>query len=267
MVDRTFISETFFKLSKYEELRERTFPSIYFNKCAKAIKYSTNIEYLDNGRVKVTTNFGEMILGETSSELFLEMDKDKLCSRLIEYERSYGSLSSLENGEEITEKRITYESAKQLVDYINNRIDTKRSELNINFTYEVAGSFRRQKSTIGDLDYIVTNFKDEDLGNIITIYSSLFERKLVSGSKKIAGIIKGFQVDIRFINKNEYPCMLMHATGPKEFNISIRKKARSLGFKLNEYCISDSSGNSIYPESEKQIFELLNLRYVEPKCR
>lgn len=258
------IADVFLKLSEYEFNKlKRVYPGRCFLRYSKCIRFMDHYEYVGS-RVKVHTKYGDTLLGDSSSKIFDEVLNTGISTRLIEYEKEYGSLDS---DKDSLDKRISYESAKRLVNYIRSSIMKLNEDKNIEFTDYVAGSFRREKPTIGDLDFIVTNFDESNRDAIIDMYGSLFEKRLVSGSKKIAGIIKGVQVDIRFIESKQLPCMLLHSTGSKEHNIFLRKRAISMGYRLNEYCLTDNEGNEIYPQSEEDVFKILGLEYVKPSDR
>jgi DNA polymerase IV (family X) len=105
-------------------------------------------------------------------------------------------------------------------------------------SYQVAGSFRRGKSTIGDIDIVTTlspavvNQRLRDLG-----------REMIDeGGKRSSIRCEGQRVDIRFSRPEEYGSMLLYLTGSKDFNIRLREIALSRGLKLNEYGIEDKRG-------------------------
>jgi DNA polymerase/3'-5' exonuclease PolX len=74
------------------------------------------------------------------------------------------------------------------------------------------------------------------------------------------------RIDIRFIPFLSWYPALLYFTGSKELNLMMRNKAKKLGYKLNEYGLFKGSKN-IYVESEEEIFDLLEMKYLEPQER
>jgi len=160
-------------------------------------------------------------------------------------------------------KRISYEDAANLSKFIINKL----LDVNNSLSITIAGSFRRKKSTVGDLDLIII-VDENNRFKVIKDCSKVYDELIVSGDKKISGIINNFQVDMRFILKKEYGCHLLHATGSAEFNQKLRAYAKSKNLKLNEYCITNLLDNSLhYFTSEESVFEYLGVQYVRPESR
>ena len=91
-----------------------------------------------------------------------------------------------------------------------------------------------------------------------------------SGSKLIRGTtINGIQFDFYSCSEDQLPFMLAYLTGPQDFNIGMRSQARKLGYKLNQFSISDAkSGRFITSiQSEPQLFNLLGVNFIEPSNR
>ena len=76
----------------------------------------------------------------------------------------------------------------------------------------------------------------------------------------------GFDMDLRVLPKESYGSALQYFTGSKDFNLIMRNNAKKLGYKLNEYGIYKGT-KEIYVESEKEIFDLLEMKYLEPQER
>ena len=73
--------------------------------------------------------------------------------------------------------------------------------------------------------------------------------------------------DVRYVTYNSYPYALLYFTGSKSFNQMMRTVAMSFEYMLNEYGLYDKNGKLVKATYEKNIFELLNMEYLEPKLR
>jgi len=132
--------------------------------------------------------------------------------------------------------------------------------------FAIAGSVRRLKPEIGDLDLVVVT----DAPAIVAAHLLAFpqiSQVLCSGASKVSVILQcGLQVDIRFCVKEAFGSMLAHCTGPMEHNIAMRQLAKMLGFKLNEYGLF-SGESRIAGLDEKSIYEALRCDWIEPSDR
>ena len=133
---------------------------------------------------------------------------------------------------------------------------------------ETAGSFRRRKATIGDLDILVQSSKPEQ---VMKIFSTLPNVKsiIVKGKTKTSVRLKnGLQVDLRVVKKKEFGAALLYFTGSKEHNVMLRKLALKKGWTLNEYALTDLKTKKwIAGKTEKEIYSKLGLKYIAPEER
>jgi DNA polymerase (family 10) len=135
----------------------------------------------------------------------------------------------------------------------------------------IAGSLRRKKTNIGDIDLIVM----VDLAQIKSIYQKLSAlsailKVLQKGSRKMQIQLKKIpiRVDIRFIEKSAYGSALLYFTGPKEHNLAMRKLAITKGFKLNEYGLYERlSMKRLAGQTEKSVYQMLGLPFINPENR
>ncbi|MEO0202314.1 MAG: DNA polymerase/3'-5' exonuclease PolX [candidate division WOR-3 bacterium] len=133
---------------------------------------------------------------------------------------------------------------------------------------EIAGSFRRFKETIGDVDILI--YSKKDITDKILSHPRIFQ-VTNKGETKISFLYelsnyKLIQIDIRIVDERSWGSALMYFTGSKEHNILMRDLAIEKGYKLNEYGLFK---DNIYiaGKSEEEIFEKLNLQYIPPEIR
>ncbi len=133
---------------------------------------------------------------------------------------------------------------------------------------EVAGSLRRHKELVKDIDLVVST---ENPKAVMKKFVSLpsVERVLQHGDTKSEVILdSGIQCDLRAVSHSEYPFALHHFTGSKEHNVKMRSIAKDAGMKLNEYGIFKGSSKKTLPcKDEKEIFKTLGLDYIPPELR
>jgi DNA polymerase (family 10) len=132
----------------------------------------------------------------------------------------------------------------------------------------VAGSIRRWKETIGDIDIISTS-KDPEA--VMKVFTRMPDAKevLMKGPTKSSVVLKeGPQVDIRVVDEDSYGAALAYFTGSKAHNIRLREIAVKAGLKLNEYGIFREKDNrKIGGRTEEEIYEILGLQFVPPELR
>jgi len=147
------------------------------------------------------------------------------------------------------------------------------NQLDNNLIFDFCGSFRRKCKTSGDIDILISHKHNKNfLSSIVDLLTqqNLLIDHLTStkGGKKYMGVLMldfPCRIDIRFVEYDEYYTSLLYFTGSRDFNIQMRKKALSLGYTLNEYHLKNNNDNNIFTiHSEKDIFDYLNMTYVEP---
>lgn len=164
---------------------------------------------------------------------------------------------------------VAESSAAEILDILKKQKGVLRAE--------IAGSLRRRKETIGDIDILVSAQKKyiSQLMDVFTSYSSV-ERIIGKGETKSSVMLKnGINCDLRIVHDNEFPFALNYFTGSKEHNVRLRSIAKDIGLSLNEYgfTIIDSkskkSSKKNIPtcKTEKDIYKTLGLNYIEPELR
>ena len=127
-----------------------------------------------------------------------------------------------------------------------------------------AGSLRRGKPTIGDLDILSTNRKVMDAIDGCPGVAQMLERGPKRASVKLED---GVQVDFRLFSEEEYGAALVYFTGSKDHNIALRNLAIGKGWKLNEYGLFDRAGERLAGRTEDGVYEKLGLEYIPPELR
>ncbi|MDA4128592.1 MAG: DNA polymerase/3'-5' exonuclease PolX [Thaumarchaeota archaeon] len=129
----------------------------------------------------------------------------------------------------------------------------------------MAGSLRRGKSTVGDLDLLSL---DKRAGELFRDYPEV-DRVLESGTKRARVVLKrGVQVDLRVFEKAEYGAAMLYFTGSKDHNVALRNLAIDRGWKLNEYGLFEvKTGARLAGGSEKEVYKKLGLTYIPPELR
>lgn len=132
---------------------------------------------------------------------------------------------------------------------------------------EIAGSIRRMKETVGDIDILVISSKAEKTMDFISKMDEV-ENVLQRGPTKITLRLKiGLNCDIRVIERRSFGAGMQYFIGGKAHNVKMRQIAIKQGYKLNEYGLLDKKGKNVGGEEEKSIYEKLGLQYMEPEMR
>ena len=131
-----------------------------------------------------------------------------------------------------------------------------------------AGSLRRKKETIGDIDILVTSRKPEKIMKTFTSLPQVREI-LAEGPTKSSVITKGdIHVDVRVVEPISFGAALQYFTGSKAHNIKLRELAVKRGLKINEYGVFDvKTDRRIAGESEQEIYQILDLSFIPPELR
>lgn len=133
---------------------------------------------------------------------------------------------------------------------------------------DIAGSLRRRKETIKDIDLLATSDRPNE---VMEVFIQLQDVKeiLVHGPTKSSVIIyEDLQVDLRVVEKESYGAALTYFTGSKAHNIRLREMAIRMGLKINEYGIFREKDNKkLGGEKEDDIYRVLGLPYIPPELR
>jgi len=139
----------------------------------------------------------------------------------------------------------------------------------------IAGSYRRRKEVVHDLDFLVASPAPEEVMAFFTTHP-LVESVIARGpTKSSVRLGDGLQADLRVVTNEQFPFALNYFTGSKEHNIVMRGRALQRGWTLNEYRLGPvnaaAAGENVLPipsiREERDIYKALGLDYVEPELR
>ncbi|MFO7870609.1 MAG: DNA polymerase/3'-5' exonuclease PolX [Kiritimatiellia bacterium] len=161
-----------------------------------------------------------------------------------------------------TSGRILYHEADEYLDSLSGYLN----ELDELDRWETAGSIRRGKETIGDLDILIHAPDREKAADAILEYANIFD--VISRGKERVSVrlTGGFQIDFRFFDPPAFGSALMYFTGSKAHNIAIRKIAQKNTWKLNEYGLFKGR-RRLAGKTEEAVYSRLNMRWVPPELR
>ena len=155
---------------------------------------------------------------------------------------------------------VAYEAAEDLVAFLK--------DLDSITDIEIAGSLRRRKETIGDIDIVAAcgdTERSEVMAHFVE-YPGTADIEARGDTKSTIALKNGIKADLRLVSKNSFPFLLHHSTGSKTHNTSLRDRARSRDLKLNEYGLFSGS-KEISCANEAEIYRQLELSYIPPELR
>jgi DNA polymerase beta len=223
--------------------------------------------------------------------------------RVVAYElyTKHGIKSIDDLKKAVSEKRVKLpENVMKGIKYVD-QIDTRipRSEMDEIYLFlikqsmltnkemhmRMCGSYRRGKEVSGDIDIIITHPEiitksQAKVSNIMLRFIEQLKREkfIVDSftSKKVQTKYMGIcryknnpirRIDIRFIAEESYYTALLYFTGSEQWNKKMRRVAKSMGYRLNEYWLLDENKQPLSVKSESDVFNYLNMEYMNPKDR
>jgi DNA polymerase (family 10) len=136
-----------------------------------------------------------------------------------------------------------------------------------------AGSLRRFKETIGDIDFLASSDKPAAVLDFFTQQPGILRVTAKGETKASVVLTGGIQADLRVVSDTQFPFALAYFTGSKEHNIAMRQRALARGLRLNEYGLFKSKEETRDPKllipctTEEDIFRRLDLAYIPPELR
>ncbi len=246
-------------------------------------------EYLKTGKVascedlkkEVPEGLTELLsvpsLGPKTAKLLHERLKIKNIDELEKFARDH-KLAGLPGIKEKTEKNIirgiemlrkgkerqplgrVLPLASDIVEYLRKNAPVKK--------ISVAGSLRRMKDTVRDIDILITSSNPHDVMKTFVHLPGVKEVLMQGPTKSSIITREGIQVDLRVVEEESFGAALAYFTGSKEHNIHLREMAVKKGLKINEYGIFREKDNKkLGGKNEEDIYNILGLQYVPPEMR
>lgn len=131
---------------------------------------------------------------------------------------------------------------------------------------ETAGSFRRRKETVGDLDLLVTGGSSDQVMRAFTTHPDVADVLGQGETKSSVRLRNGLQVDLRLVPAESFGAALLYFTGSKEHNIELRKIAIEKGLSLNEYGLMRGQRTEA-GRTEEEVYAALGLGWIPPELR
>jgi len=163
---------------------------------------------------------------------------------------------------DLAQQRILWAEADQHVQEIASHLWKSGAVKQL----EAAGSYRRGKDTVGDLDFLVVSQSPEKVMDQFAQFSGLSEVLARGGTKMSVRLGAGLQVDLRIVPEESFGAALQYFTGSKEHNIVLRNRAKSQGLKINEYGVFRGE-QMIAGRTEEEVYAALGLPCFPPELR
>ena len=148
--------------------------------------------------------------------------------------------------------------AKRIIDYLKAMPEVDN--------ISIAGSLRRMKETVGDIDILVSS---KNSSKVMDYFIKMPGVQKVWGKGKTKTSVRmdrGYNVDLRVVPKSSFGSALQYFTGSKEHNIALRKVAIAKGLKLNEYGVFKGS-KKVAGETEQAVYSALGVDWIPPELR
>ena len=242
------------KMSKYEEVT-RDIPKSLLTlldirdlgpKILGALHKELGVENLDDLKKVIEDNSFQKLegLGDKSAE--------KIMENIKVYKKRMGK-----------EHRFLIGEVMATVDQIVKKLKEVDSVSRV----APAGSYRRMKETVGDLDILVESNDNRKVMKKFTAFSEV-KKVLESGETKTSIVVEGLdiQMDLRVVPKRSFGAALMYFTGSKDHNVRIRSLALKRGLKVNEYGVFRND-TMVAGKTEEEIYKFLNLQFIPPEIR
>lgn len=178
-------------------------------------------------------------------------------------EKSEGRiLRGLAEAKRAADRMLLGEALSLSADLVKRLEETRRFD-----RLAIAGSLRRGRETVRDLDLLATSI-DPVVASEAFVRGADVEEILVHGEGKSSVRLRGgVQVDLRIVPERSFGAAMQYFTGSKDHNVALRKRAVARGWKLNEYGLYDEDGHVLAGEVEEEIYDRLGLQYIPPELR
>ena len=197
----------------------------------------------------------------TLEELKMAAEKGKI-SELRGFGKKIEQVVLEEIGQVKKGERIKLSVAEEITNDIVTHLKKVKGVKEI----EVAGSYRRRKETVADLDILVTCTNESEVMDHFVNYENV-EKVLSKGETRSSVQLRsGIQMDLRAVPEISYGAALHYFTGSKAHNIAIRLLGVKKGLKINEYGVF-KGGRRIAGKREEEVFKAVDLPFIEPEIR
>ena len=170
---------------------------------------------------------------------------------------------ALENVEPDAPARLFFKDARAHLEAIGRHLDG----IDAIVRWEAAGSYRRKRETIGDLDVLIETKDGPRTAEGILAYAGITDVLGQGAGGVRVKLADGLQVDFRFVEAAAFGAAQMYFTGSKAHNIELRQRAIKRGFKLNEYGLHDESDRRVAGKTEQAVYKKLGLPWIAPELR
>jgi DNA polymerase (family X) len=161
------------------------------------------------------------------------------------------------------ERRMLLDEASALAEHVLNFVRSHPSTVRA----EVAGSLRRQKETIGDLDLVAASTDQRALADAFA-EAPFADEVLAHGPTKVFIVCNGVKIDLRIFEPEAYGSLLHHFTGGQAHNIALRERAVKMGINISEYGLAKEGTSTYEPvATEEELYARLGLPYIPPELR
>jgi DNA polymerase (family 10) len=239
------------------------------------IVQSGHFDLLDQLKKKMPGELGEMagLPGLGPKRIKLLYDKVKVRT-LDDLKRAIqkGKLHGLHGFGPLIEKKLAAALEKPVAEKrFKLAVAEAEAEALVSFLHDkgrvvVAGSYRRRRDTVGDLDILVTSKHGAAVGDKLVGYDNVAEVLAHGETRTTVKLRSGIQVDLRAVPDASYGAALLYFTGSKAHNIALRGIANDHKWKLNEYGLF-AGKRRIAGASEEEVYKKLGLAYIPPELR
>jgi DNA polymerase (family 10) len=275
------LSEDVSKIANEGRLEEIPGVGESFAKKIEEIVKTGQLEYLNRLRSQIPPGLQELLsVPDVGPKKAMVLYKELGISNLEELKRAVleHRLRNLKGFGERTEERIlqgigtveakgkrmllgeAYPVAEEIVEYLRSKLDID--------LISPAGSLRRGKETIGDIDILVGDDQPKKVMEAFVGFPEV-DKVLMRGPTKSSVLLKsGVQVDVRAVETGSYGAALQYFTGSKEHNVTMRKIGVERGLKLNEYGVFERETNKLVAgRTEEDVYRVFDMPLIPPEIR
>jgi DNA polymerase (family 10) len=162
--------------------------------------------------------------------------------------------------------RMLWASADQIAQSLRHHLEACKGVKQL----ELAGSYRRGRDTVGDLDILVVSAKPDEVMDHLATFPDIDTVVGRGPTKMSIRLVDGLQVDLRVVPAKSFGAALVYFTGSKQHNIVLRGMAKDRGLKINEYGVFKVDGDKeelVAGKTEKEVYDTLDLPWIPPESR